>query len=156
MARRFVVQHLVFCTSVEYPDVRRPQRNSTLGGVDYVFAFPPATEFPFEPDEFWLFARFFALADRPFDTRPLFVTCVWRNHPSGQETDIWTHALGRVTFRSPGAVLDRGWAFRNTEGERKFRFPGPGHYEFRLWHPVRKWPHERVKAREYIKLEVQP
>lgn len=157
MARlSFVVQHLVFCTSVEYPNVSRPQRDSSLHGVDYVFGVPPSTEFPFEPEEFWLHARFFSLRDQPFDTRGLFVTCVWRNHPSGQETDIWTHALGPISFRRPQAVLDRGWAFRNTESDRKFRFPGAGAYEFRLWHRTRKWPHERVKAHEYIKLEVQP
>lgn len=136
--------------------MRRPLRDSTLNGVDYVFGVPPGTEFPFEPDEFWLYARFYSQSDVTGDSRPLSVTCAWLDDPNGQQVDVWTHQIGRVAFRRPRTVFDRAWAFRNTEGSRKFRFPGLGRYEFRLWHPSRKWPHERVKAHEYIKLEVQP
>jgi hypothetical protein len=59
MARpSFKVHYLIFCTSVEYPNVQRPQRSSTLNGIDFVLEVPHGTEFPFVPDEFWLFARF--------------------------------------------------------------------------------------------------
>jgi hypothetical protein len=65
VARPFVLQYLIFCESVEYLDPARPHRDSVLNRVDYVLSAPPGTEFPFEPVEFWLFARFYWLRDRP-------------------------------------------------------------------------------------------
>jgi hypothetical protein len=157
MARpSFTVQHLIFCTGVSYPDVRRPLRNNTLDGVDYVFEVPPDTEFPFEPAEFWLYARIYSTSDDIGDTPPLFVTCVWRDAPGGQETEAWTYSLGRIALRRPRVVLERGWPFRNYEGGMLIRFPGAGRYSFQLWHPTRRWPHKRVKATEYIYVEVVP
>ena len=154
MARpSFHVHYLIFCTSVEYPDVHRPQRNSTLNGVDFVLEVPPGTEFPFVPDEFWLFARLYSRSDRTGILPPLSVTCVWLDSPNGHATDIWTHDLPRISFNKTHAVIDRGWVFRNTETENKFLFPGLGRYEFRLWHSMTRWPNMRVKAREYILLE---
>lgn len=157
MARpAFAVQHLIFCTSVGYADVRRPHRNSTLDGVDFVFAHPPNAELPIEPDEFWLYARLYSRSDQPGVTPPLSVTCLWLDAPDGAEVEVWTHALGAVPLRKPRGVIDRGWAFRNTEDAKPFRFPRLGRYVFRLWHPARTWPRVRVKAEEFISVEVQP
>ena len=157
MARpSFTVKHLIFCTEVHYPDVRRPQRNSTLDGVDYVFGVSPDTEFPFEPAEFWLYARLYSTSDGVGETPPLYVTCVWQDAPGGQEVEIWTHSLGRIALRQPGVVLERGWSFRNYEGGLSFRFPNPGRYAFQLWHPTRRYPRKRVKATEFIRVEVVP
>jgi hypothetical protein len=152
----FVVQHLIFCTGVSYPDVRRPQRNSTLDGVDFVLQMPPNAEFPFEPAEFWLYARVYSTSDDVGDSAPLSVTCVWLDSPDGQEPEVWTHPLGRIAFHKPRATLDRGWAFRSVEGVSSFPFPGVGRYVFRLWTPTRKWPMKREKAEEFISLEVVP
>jgi hypothetical protein len=127
MARpSFSVQHLIFCTSVSYPDVRRPQRNSTLDGVDFVLEVPPNTEFPFEPLEFWLYARIYSTSDDVGETPPLFVTCVWLDAPDGQEVEVWTHSLGRIAFRQPRVVLERGWPFRNLR--RRFVVSVPRHW----------------------------
>ncbi|WP_439621052.1 hypothetical protein [Gemmata sp.] len=153
MAQRFAVQYLVFCTSVEHPDVRRPQRNSTLSGVDYVFEVPPGTEFPFEPDEFWLYARIYWLRDRPGSTPPLTISCVWLDAPGGKEVEIWQRPVGVVQFTRPGDVRSRAWVFRNTPGDAQYPFPGLGRYVFRLWHPTR-WSGERTRSREYIRIGV--
>ena len=136
--------------------MRRPQRNSTLDGVDFVFEVPPNAEFPIEPAEFWLYARLYSTSDDVGDTPPLSVTCVWLDDPSGLEVVAWTHTLGREPLRRPRAVVDRGWAFRNYEGGPSFRFPFAGRYVFRLWQATRKYPNVRVKAEEYISVEVTP
>jgi hypothetical protein len=156
MARPFAVQYLIFCESVEYLDPARPYRDSVLNRVDYVLSAPPGTEFPFEPLEFWLFARFYWLRDRPGKSRPLTISCVWRDHPSGNEMEVWHRDIGAVRFHSPAAVIDRCWAFRNYEGGMTFEFPGLGRYRFELWYPVRVWPNRRVVAREHILVEVVP
>jgi hypothetical protein len=152
----FVVQHLIFCTGVSYPDVRRPQRNSTLDGVDFVYEVPPNSEFPIEPAEFWLYARLYSTSDDVGDTPPLSVACVWLDAPDLQEVEVWTHALAPVTFHRPRAVIDRAWVFRNYEGGPSYRFPFAGRYVFRLKHPIRKYPGYRVRAEEYVSVEVKP
>lgn len=157
MARpSFTVQYLIFCTSVEYPDARRPFRDSTLNGVDFVFGVPPNTEFPVEPEEFWLFARLYSTSDQTGDTRQLSIRCLWLDDLSGQGVEVWRRKLPAVTFRQPRAILDRAWAFRNVEGGIPFRFPGPGRYLFQLRYRIREWPRFRVVAQEYISIEVQP
>ena len=157
MARpSFVVQHLIFCTSVEYPDALRPQRQSTLNGVDFVFEVPPNAEPPVEPEEFWLYARFYSTSDLTGATQRLAVTCLWLDGPTGRPARIWSRDLGRVAFRRPRAVFDRAWAFRNVGNERTYRFPGFGRYEFRLWYRAPKTRARRVKAQEYISVEVKP
>src|SRR5579872_354127 len=79
--------------------------NSTLNGVDFVFDVPPGTEFPFAPDEFWLFARFYSKSDRTGVLPPLSVTCVWLDSPNGQSTEVWTHDLPPVTFNKTHGLL---------------------------------------------------
>lgn len=71
----FKVQHFVFCTAIDYRDRAQPHRNTILDGVDFVFGIPPGIEFPFDPEEFWLFARFYSTSDRTGDTKPLSITC---------------------------------------------------------------------------------
>jgi hypothetical protein len=157
MARpSFVVQHLIFCTSVEYPDVLRPLRQSTLNGVDFVFEVPPGTEPPVEPDEFWLYARFYSTSDRIGDTRPLTLTCLWLDGPTGRPARVWSRRIGRINFRRPRAVFDRAWTFRNIAGGGTYRFPGFGRYELRLWYRDPKTRGRRVKAQEFISVEVKP
>jgi hypothetical protein len=157
MARpSFVVQHLIFCTSVEYPDALRPQRHSTLNGVDFVFEIPPGAEPPIEPDEFWLYARFYSTSDDTGDTPRLSISCLWLDGPAGRKVKVWTRPPGRITFRRARAVVDRAWVFRNTDSDKSFRFPGLGRYEFRLCHRARTWPNRRVKANEFISVEVHP
>jgi hypothetical protein len=141
---------------VEYPDVLRPQRQSTLNGVDFVYEVPPNAELPVAPDEFWLYARFYSTSDLTGATRPLTITCLWLDSPTGKPVRVWSRDLGRVVFRRPRAVFDRAWAFRNTEGEETYRFPGFGRYEFRLWYRAPKTHARRVKAREYVSVEVKP
>jgi hypothetical protein len=154
MARPFAVQHLVFCESVEYLDPARPHRDSFLNRVDYTLTAPTGTEFPFEPPEFWLFARFYWLHDRPGATPPLVVSCVWLDSPTGREIEIWQRPLGRVQFYYSGQVSDRAWGFRNVSDSTPYQFPGTGRYEFQLWHPVRRLGARRIKRREYIRVEV--
>jgi hypothetical protein len=158
MARPFVVQYLVFCETVEYLDPHRPHRNSTLNRVDYVLPAPPGTEFPFVPNEFWLFARVFWLRDRPGSTPPLTVSCVWLDSATGDEVEIWQRDIGRIRFLRPNDVIDRAWAFRNYEddGLSPFPFLGLGRYEFRLWFPERFSQVRRVIGREHIRVEVSP
>jgi hypothetical protein len=158
MARlSFKVQYLVYCASIEYIDPHRPYRNTILNGVDYVLGIPTGSEFPFDPDEFWLFARFYSTSDLTGDTRPLSLNCYWLDSPTGEgEIEIWTRNLGPITFRRASAVIDRNWVFRNPEGEKSYRFPGPGRYAFKIGYAINKWPHWRVKGHEYITVEVQP
>lgn len=156
MARvSFSIQHLVFCTSVEYPDVRRPYRDNILNGVDFYVPVPPGTEFPFEPSEFWLYVRLYSLADSPGDTRALVVTCSWLDAPDGNPVEVWRRDIGPVRFHHPRAVVDRAWAFRNYGDEARYAFPFPGRYGFRLWHRTRKWPFERTLRQEYVRVEVK-
>lgn len=154
MARSFVVQYLIFCESVEYLDPLRPHRDSVLNRVDYVLGAPPGTEFPFEPPEFWLFARFYWMRDRPGSTPPLTVSCVWLDRPRGGEVEVWRRSLGRVIFHHPHQVADRAWPFRNFLDHPVYRFPGVGRYEFRLWSRERRLGRRRVQRREYIRVEV--
>lgn len=154
MARSFYVHHLICCESVEYLDPTRPYRDSILNRVDYSLRAPPNTEFPFEPAEFWLFARFYWLRDLPGRTPPLMVRCMWRDHPSGAEVEVWRRNIGRVGFRGSDDVIDRSWAFRNFEDTAPYRFPGIGRYEFRLCCLIRKWPWQRVVGSEHIRVEV--
>ena len=157
MARpSFSVKHLIFCTGVSYPDVRRPQRNSTLDGVDYVFEVPPDAECPIEPTVFWLYARLYSTSDEVGETPPLYVTCAWQDAPDEREVEVWTYSLGRISLRRPRVVLERGWSFRNSEDAVSFQFPRLGRYVFRLWHSIRRWPRKRVKATEFIRVEVVP
>jgi hypothetical protein len=153
VARRFAVHYLVFCERVEYLDPHRPHRDSTLNGVDFALRVPPGTEFPFEPPEFWLFARFYWMRDVPGATQPLIVSCVWLDPPVGDEVEVWQRGLGRVSFHQPYGVSDRAWVFRNAPDAPQFRFPGVGRYEFRLWHALRGWNRQRVVRREYIRVE---
>jgi hypothetical protein len=153
MARPFALHYLVFCESVDYLDPARPHRDSVLNRVDYVLSAPAGTEFPFEPPEFWLFARFYWLRDRPGRTPPLTINCVWLDSPGGEEVEVWQRPIGRVRFSRPSAVVDRAWAFRNFPGDAPYPFPGLGRYEFRLWYQLRAWTEERVIAREYIRVE---
>jgi len=153
MARPFAVHYLIFCESVEYIDPTRPHRDSILNRVDYELRAPPGTEFPFEPPEFWLFARFYWLRDRPGRTPSLTVSCVWRDHPSGNEVEIWQRDIGRVRFLRTNEVIDRAWAFRNYPDHAQYPFPGLGRYEFQLWYSGR-WSGVRVKAREHIRVGV--
>ncbi len=153
MARAFVAQYLIFCETVEYLDPNRPHRDSTLNRVDYVLTAPPNTEFPFEPSEFWLFARFYWLRDRAGSTPPLTVSCVWLDSPSGNDPEVWRRRLGPVRFHQANQVSDRAWAFRNAPDFAPYRFPGIGRYEFRLWHPGRG-SGRRVRASEFIRVEV--
>ena len=153
----FRVQYLAYCASIEYLDPHRPYRNTILNGVDFVFGVPPGTEFPFDPEEFWLFARFYSTSDLTGDTRSMSIICYWLDSPTGEEeVEIWTRDIGPIAFRRPHGVIDRNWVFRNPEGETTYRFPGPGRYAFKLGYAVDKWSHWRVKAREYISVEVQP
>jgi hypothetical protein len=154
MARSFAVHYLIFCESVEYLDPSRPHRDSILNRVDYVLQTPPGTEFPFEPPEFWLFARFYWLRDRPGRTPPLTVSCVWLDPPSGDEVEVWQRPIGPVRVARPNAVIDRAWVFRNFSDDAPYPFPGAGQYEFRLWYQRQPWSVVRVKAREYIRVEV--
>jgi hypothetical protein len=131
-------------------------RNSTLNGVDFIFAVPPNTEIPFVPNEFWLYARFYSLSDVIGNTPPLKVSCVWHDSPTGKKAKVWMRNLGSVRFSQPHQVMDRAWVFRNSGDEVQYDFPGLGRYEFRLWHTMKKWPGRKVKAREYMKVEVQP
>jgi hypothetical protein len=157
MARRFVVHHLIFCDTVEYLDPNRPHRDSTLNRVDYVLPAPSNTEFPFAPDEFWLFARFYWLRDWPGSTPPLTVSCVWLDSPTGDEVEVWQRDIGRVRFLRPNAVIDRSWAFRNYDVvPPPYPFPGVGRYEFRLWCPIRQWPWQHVVGHEHIRVEISP
>jgi hypothetical protein len=159
MARpKFAVQHFVFSEAVDYRNRARPHRNTILDGVDYVFGAPVGTEVPFDPLEFWLFARFYSTSDLIGDTRSLSIICYWLDSPTGdEEVEVWTRDIGPITFRRPYAVVDRTWVFRNPEeGEKTYRFPGPGTYAFKLGHATNKYPNWRVKAREYISVEVQP
>lgn len=158
MARPFVVQHFVFCELIDYRNRARPHRNTILDGVDFVFGAPAGTEFPFDPDEFWLFARFYSTSDQTGDTRPLSVVCYWLDSPTGEEeVELWTRHLGPITFRTAYAAIDRTWVFRNPQdGEKTYRFLGPGRYVFRLGHATKKYPNWRVKATEYIQVEAQP
>jgi hypothetical protein len=152
----FRVQHLVYCSSIEYVDPHRPYRNTILNGVDFVLGIPSGTEFPFDPEEFWLFARFYSNSDLTGRTWPLSIICNWLDSPTGEEeVEVWRRNLGPITFRRPGAVIDRNWVFRNPEGERTYRFPGPGRYAFKLGYDINKWPFWRAKASEYISVEVQ-
>lgn len=155
MARpSFVVQHFVYCPSVEYQDPHRPHRNTILSGVDYIFAVPPGTEFPFEPEEFWLFARFFRTSDAAGQTRPLWIACFWLDSPTGEEeAEVWARNVGPVVLHHP--VCDRSWVFRNPSGGTRSSFPGPGRYMFKLMHETSKYPNWRVRAREYVRVEVQ-
>jgi hypothetical protein len=134
----FHVQYLVYCTSIDYLDRNRPHRNSILSGVDFSFQAAPNTEFPFEPEEFWLFARFYSLRDGAGSTPSLTVTCVWLDSPGGQEVEVWHRVLGPVRFLQPFEVLDRSWTFRNFADDVRYPFLGVGRYEFRLWHSTRK------------------
>jgi hypothetical protein len=155
MARpAFAVHYLIFCESVEYIDPSRPYRDSILNRVDYVLSVPPGTEFPFETTEFWLFARFYWLRDRPGSTPPLTVSCVWLDSPSGEEVEVWQRDIGRVRILRPNDVIDRGWAFRNYPDSAPFSFPGVGRYEFRLWYPIQPWPGHRIVGREHIRVEI--
>ncbi|MBY0460608.1 MAG: hypothetical protein K2V38_25100 [Gemmataceae bacterium] len=151
---KFVVQHFVFCDRIDYRDRTRPHQNSILDGVDYAFAIPAGTEFPFEPEEFWLFARFLRTSDDEGETRPLWVVCYWLDSPTGdEEVEVWARNIGPVMLRRP--VGDRPWVFRNSAGEKTYRFPGPGRYVFKLMHEIDKYPNWRVRAREYIRVEVR-
>jgi hypothetical protein len=154
MARPFVVHYLIFCDTVEYLDPNRPHRDSTLNRVDYVLPAPPNTEFPFEPPEFWLFARFYWLRNRPGSTAPLTVSCVWHDSPTGDEVEAWQRHIGRVRFLRPNDVIDRAWAFRNHPDAAPYRFPGIGRYEFRLWYPHQQGLGRRVVSSEHIRVEI--
>ena len=161
MARpSFRVQYLVYCTSIEYVDPHRPYRDTILNGVDYVFGAPPGTEFSFDPEEFWLFARFFSTSDQAGDSRPLSIVCYWLDSPTeleGTEVEVWRRDIGPITFRRPFAVIDRNWVFRNPlEHDKTYRFPGPGRYVFKLEQATKKYPHWQMKAREFISIEVMP
>jgi hypothetical protein len=154
---QFVVQHFVFCASIDYRDRTRPNRNTILDGVDYVFGAPPGTEFPFEPDEFWLYARLYSTTDDIGECRPLTVTCSWLDSPGSEDpVEIWQRAIGPLRFVRPHGVIDRSWVFRNTESEATYRFPAAGRYEFALWHSTKKFPNRRVVAREFVRIEAQP
>lgn len=151
---KFVVQHFVFCDRLDYRDRTQPHWNSILDGVDYAFVVPAGTEFPFEPEEFWLFARFIRTSDDAGETRPLWIACHWLDSPSGEEeVEVWAREVGPVTLRRP--VSDRPWVLRNTADEKAYCFPGPGRYVFKLMHEISKYPHRRVRAREYIRVEVR-
>jgi hypothetical protein len=156
---KFLVQHFVFCEAIDYRDRSRPHRNTILDGVDYVFGIPPGTEFPFDPEEFWLFARLYLIkgragGDSPLRTPPLWIVCCWIDPQTDEEIEAWTRELPEpVTFRR--SVADRSWAFRNPEGEKTYRFPHAGLYVFKLGYWVNRGTDFRVKAREYISLEVQ-
>jgi hypothetical protein len=156
MARpSFVVRYLIFCESVEYPDALRPVRRSTLNGVDYVFEVPPGTEPPIEPTEFWLYARLYSTSDLAGATRPLTLTCLWLDGPTDKPVRVWSWKAGPITFRRPRGVVQRAWAFRNTGTEATFRFPGFGRYEFRLWYRDPRTRARRVKAQEFVTVEVK-
>jgi hypothetical protein len=153
MARpKIVVQHFLVCRAVAWDGPAGPHTPRTLEGVSYVFGVPPGTEFPFESEELWLFARLFNENDVAGDRR-LFVDMIWMDSPGGART-LLTHDLGRIPFRPGRPVVDHAWSLR------QLAFPGPGQYELRLWHRVRwRWAATRtarVVAREYFRIEYQP
>jgi hypothetical protein len=112
-----------------------------------VYRIAPDTEFPFEFEEFWLYARFFLL-NGTTGTRVMWIETVWLDHPRGDQV-VASLPLATVRFSAHRAAQNVAWVFR------PLRMPGLGRYEFRLMCRTRSWggTAERVVAREYILIE---
>jgi len=106
----------------------------------------PDTEFPFERDEFWLYARIFSIGEETAD-----IDFQIRIVHHLQERTLWRVGIVKVSpvRLSPlTPVTNVAWAIR------PMIFPFPGLYEFQLCEPRQDWSKQkRIVAREHVRIE---
>jgi len=106
-------------------------------GVVYTFEVPGHREWPVRLDDLYLFVR--VINGR--GTHIFEVDTLWLDGPEGEE-EIGTYTDFQVQFADKEAIESRGFRVPGV------RYPGPGHYQFRL----REAGSKVILARENIRI----
>ncbi len=143
---RFRVHHFLACESVSWQGPAGVRSSRTLEGVNFRYDVPPDTEFPFQQDEFWLYARIFLIGEEDRDIEFRIRIVHHLREQTLRKVGIVQVSPVRLTVQRP--VANVAWAIRPAI------FPAPGLFEFQLCELRVDWQRrKRIVAREYVRIE---